>query len=115
MFTRMRCEARRSGVRLRYTRVAPVEVTWACARGPTSICQASESVSSIPPETIMHVRERLSGWSTKAAHHAPGRLLLRDAKNGAARVVRFKRQVELGRLRHRSTHEQARVQRGVPR
>jgi hypothetical protein len=44
---------------------------------------------------IMDVGERLTGRSTKAAHHAPGRLLLLDAEDGGTRVVRFKRQVEV--------------------
>ena len=47
---------------------------------------------------VVYVRERLSGRSAKAAHHAPGRLLLLDAKNGRACVVRFKSQMEIGRL-----------------
>ena len=61
------------------------------------------------------MRERFSGRGTKATHHAPRRLLLLDTQNGPARLVRFKIQMQFGRFRHSSTHEEARIQGGMPR
>lgn len=44
---------------------------------------------------IVNMRQRFSGRRAESTNDTPGRLLLLDAQNGRACVIRFKRQVEV--------------------